>query len=491
MKLREKTAAGIVWTVIRNWGQQAINFLIFLVLARLLEPSAFGMLAMANVFVVFMRIFLDQGLSNAVIQHPDLQPTHLDSAFWMNILMGSVLTTSGILLSGTIAGIYNEPRLSKVVAWLSFSFLIGAFSSTQQAILRRNMDFKSLTMRTLIASVVGGIIGISAAYLGKGVWSLVIQNLTGAVVTVVVLWRISGWRPRFRFSWLHFKELFSFSVNMMGLQITAFFRTRIDDFIVGYILGSTALGYYSIAYKLMRLLNQFLVGVSSSVVFPLFSRLQKQPERLRQVLYQSSRLTSLGTFPIVFGIILITPELVPVLYGDKWIPSILAMQILSLGSLQSSISMYHKQLIRGIGKPGWSLLPEIVLMVINVGGFIIVAPYGIEAVAIVSVVFQYASIPVFLWLSYRVVPYSFEAYFSQFRAPVVASFVMIIFVLGLKYSIGKNMEQFEAILLFVLSGMLIYVITVWFVQPSLWRQLFDFVSSGFAFQRQTKKENKR
>src|SRR5688572_7347173 len=177
MSLRQKAAKGIFWSVIQKWGRAAISILTFVVLSRLLAPEAFGLVALATVFTVFMELFLDQGFGAAIVQRSELEPEHLDTAFWINIVTGILMTIGLIAASGFIASIFEEPRLAPVLRWLSIIFILSSLSSTQISILQRKLAFKSLATRSLVATAVGGVVGMTMAFAGFGVWSLVGQDL--------------------------------------------------------------------------------------------------------------------------------------------------------------------------------------------------------------------------------------------------------------------------------------------------------------------------
>jgi len=203
MSLREQAVKGVVWSGIQNWGSSLLSVGVFLVLARLLDAQAFGLVALASAFTGLMVIFLRQGFSRAIIQRSDLQPGHLDTAFWINIAGGVVLTGAGMALAGLVSSVYGEPQLTPVIRWLSVGFLASALSATQEAVLQRRLNFKGLAMRSLVASLAGGVVGVGMAVSGFGLWSLVGQNLCAGLVGVVVLWRASEWRPGFNVSRKH------------------------------------------------------------------------------------------------------------------------------------------------------------------------------------------------------------------------------------------------------------------------------------------------
>jgi len=214
VSLREKATKGIVWSAVQKWGRAAISIATFVALSRLLPPEAFGLVALASVFTTVVEIFLDQGFSAAIVQRADVEREHLDTAFWISILTGILLAAGGIAVAGWVATLFDEPLLAPVLSWLSLSFILNALSTTQLAVLQRKLAFKSLAARSLVATTIGGVVGISMAFAGFGVWSLVAQELVRGLAAAIILWRSSDWRPGFKVSKKHYKDLLPFPSSL-------------------------------------------------------------------------------------------------------------------------------------------------------------------------------------------------------------------------------------------------------------------------------------
>lgn len=483
MGLRKKAAKGIGWSVIQTWGGRGFSLIVFIALARLLEPKAFGLVALASVFVVFSQTFLDQGFSRAIVQRAELEREHLDTAFWIGMLSGGLLTVGCIAASKLVADLFHEPKLAPIVAWLSLSFLLSALSNTQVAILRRKLAFKSLAARSLVATVVGGIAGLTMAFLGFGVWSLVAQNLVNGLVGAVVLWQVSDWRPGLNFSKRHFKELFAFGINMVGARIANIFSRRSDDLLIGYFLGPIALGYYVIAYRLVRMTTKLLTGVAQSAVFPIFSRLQNEPERMRRAFYTATQLTSVVSFPALLGVAVLVPELVPALYGPKWGPSVPVMQILAFIGIIQSVLYFNTIVIVAAGKPSWHFGIRLLHAIFNVIAFLLVVHLGIAAVAAAYVIVGYLLSPLSLLAVRRLIQIDFRTYLRQYVKPLTSSLVMATIVLALKYVLGE-LGLYLQLFIYCFAGTLVYLLLIHLTAPSLSRQVRELIrlslpQSGF------------
>jgi PST family polysaccharide transporter len=473
MNLRQNAVKGVVWSAITSWGRQAIAFIVFFLLARLLGPEAFGLVALATVFLAFVQVFVDQGFAEAIIQRHELDPEHLDTAFWTNLGIGLVITVLCMGTAGLAAGLFHEPQLAPVIRWLSLNFTIIAFSSVQDAILRRNFAFRSLAIRSLIGVVAGGVVGVAMAFSGYGVWSLVGQQLSSGLVQATVLWWASQWRPGFRVSNSHFRELFSFGINVVGMNVLEFVNRRADDFLVGYFLGSKALGYYSVAYRLMMIGLDLLTNVINQVAIPTFSKLQLEPERLLRAFYSVIELTSLVSFPAFIGLAVLAPELIPTLLGAKWLPSIPVIQVLALIGVLHSVYYYNGSVIMAMGKPSWKLIINFIYSIANVIAFIIAVRWGIVAVAVAFVIRGYALAPIELWLIKKLIPLNLITYSRQYVAPLAGSLAIATTIWLVKYFLGDWVNVY--ILLAICIGLSIasYVMTILLIAPKLFQQVFD------------------
>lgn len=270
MSTREKTASSIFWTSFRDVFQRLMTFVVFLILARLLEPEDFGLVALASAFIVFVELFIRVGFAEAIVQRDELEAGHMDTAFWLIFGIGVVLTLVSVALAGVVSRHFDYPELASVLRWLSLTIVLISLTRIQEAILRRQFQFRALAIRTLIAGFCGGAVGVVMAFSGMGVWSLVAQQLVEASVGLVVLWGSSHWRPGLKVSNTYFRDLYGFGINMVGVQFMHFLDQQANRLIIGYVLGATSLGYYTIAQRLIVIVQQVIGKNVVAVLFPAF-----------------------------------------------------------------------------------------------------------------------------------------------------------------------------------------------------------------------------
>lgn len=419
--LRARAAKGVFWTATSNWGNELIRLVIFALLARLLAPEAFGLMALALVFMGFTQVIADQGLADAVVQRKHLDPMHLDSAFWM--CMGFGVLLAGVLsaLAVPLALLFRQDELAPILVALALVIPISSASLVQRAILARQMAFRSLALRTLISIAVGAIFGIGAALLGFGVWSLVAQHIASPIAGLIVLWSVSGWRPRFAFSMAHFRELFGFGIHILSFRLLNYFTRRADELLIGAFLGAASLGFYTVGYRMLRMLFQLTSSLIDQVAFPLYSRLQDQPERFTRVYYKTIAFAAIMALPAFVSCLVLAPEIVYVLFGPKWDPAVPVMQALTLLGVVQFLTYLNSNVVKALGKPAWQVVIVGFTSILKITAFFVAVSHGIVGVAIAAACVGYLVAPIWYWAVKRLAPISLGKYFAHLRGPLLAA----------------------------------------------------------------------
>jgi PST family polysaccharide transporter len=475
--LRTRAAKGVFWTATGAWGRQLSVFIVFAILARLLEPEDFGLVALAAVFVGFTHVIAEEGLVDALVQRKTLDRAHLDTAFCISMVFAIVMTAVLVALAVPIAILLDQERLAPILVALALAIPIGSSSLVQRAILTREMAFRSLTLRTLSAIGVGSIFGVGAALMGFGVWSLVAQNLAGQITGTLVLWRVSGWRPHLAFSRRHFLDLFGFGVHVLGFRLLVYFTRRADELLIGVFLGPVALGFYSVGYRMLRMLIQITSSLIDKVSFPLYSRLQDKPERLRTAYYKTTSYAALIAFPMFIGILVLAPELVSVVFGPKWEDSVPVMQALTLFGIIQVLNYLNGTAVKSLGKPSWLVGIVGVTAILKVAAFLIAYPYGLVAVAVATTCVGYLVSPLYFWAVNRLAATSGREHLWHMRAPLLASALLAGTMIGLKYLLG-DAHPLVTLLLVSGAGAVAYYVGIRIFAPPLAGEIIDLVRRG-------------
>jgi len=340
----------VYWAYAMYWGGKGFAAAFAFFLAAILGPRDFGVVALAMVYIAFVQMILDQGLSAAVIQRKDLKPEHLDAVFWLNVGLSLVLIALTMVVSGWWARANHLPELRLVVYVLSSILLIEALAKVQRAVLQKEMDFRSLAIRSNGSVVAGGIVGLTMALKGYGVWALVGQRLCEDSAALVLLWSVGHWRPRLRFSLAHLKDLLGFSMTTLVNNIGDWAYSQADAAFMGMFFGPVAVGLFRLAQRLVSMVLDTGTNPLQYVSFSEFSRLQDRPAELRRSVLRCLKLASVITFPALAGLAFTSRELVAVL-GDKWGPAAGALTILSAFGITYAVSKFTGPLLMARGKP--------------------------------------------------------------------------------------------------------------------------------------------
>jgi PST family polysaccharide transporter len=471
--LQRRVARGLTWTLIDTWGSQLIGFVIFAILANELSPEDFGLVALAAVLVSLGQLFVDQGMGDAVVQRATLTRRQIDTAFWVSIVTGVLLTIVAILIAGPVARLLKQPELEPIIQVLSVIFILVGLSSIQMGILRRELDFRGLAIRKLLAIAIGGVVGVGMALANYGAWALVGQQVAMAVVTVVVMWAVTPWRPGFSFAREDFRSLFSFGINIVGQDLMAFLTRNSDNFLIGVFLGTTPLGYYTVAYRILDTSQILLVAAARRLVFPSFSRLQHNVDRMRRAYARMSRASGALTLPGYIGLALVAEQAIPVLFGEKWLPSVPVAQLLFLIGPAHTINAFSGAVWSAVGHPEIGLRFRLISTVTSVIGFAIAVFFfaDIIAVAAAYTLRSYLLLPLNLyWLrKYGNIP--IRQQLSGYRGLFLATGVMAVAVIGVKLVLGDVLAPAGLLVVEVLVGAVVYLIALSIFERALVREL--------------------
>jgi PST family polysaccharide transporter len=349
MAMQGSLRNAIKWSYSANWGDKAFSALFSFVLAALLGPRDFGVLAIALIYIGFIQMFLEQGLVAALIQRKNLEPGHTNAVFWLDCSLSVVLMGLSVLLSHWWAAVNHAPQVATVITALSLCIPIEGLAIVQKALLSRAMDFKSLSIRSNISVLAGGAVGIGMAFAGCGIWSLVVQQITRDLVALVLMWRLSSWRPSMDFSGTHLWDLTGFSVSNFVGQLGVFAETYSGSILLGIFLGPEAVGLYRLAEKAVNTVLAALTSSIQSVSLPEFSRLQDNPEELRRSVLACIRLSSALSLPALAGLFSVSAPLIA-LVGAKWLLATNVLRIFCISGMFVSFASFTGPLLQALSK---------------------------------------------------------------------------------------------------------------------------------------------
>jgi polysaccharide transporter, PST family len=425
VSLKAKALRGVLWNLVEVLGTQGTAFLVFVLLARLLQPAAFGLVALAGTVIMVLQIFVEAGFSTAIVRADEITDQKLNTAFWIGVGVALLLVLGLSLSAGTVSALYGAPELAPVLRALAWIMLFSSLSAVHTALLVRKLDFRSKALRRLVAVLAGGAAGVTLALMDYGVWALVGKQAVEGLVDCLVVWRTSPWRPGRDVTKKDARELFAFGKNMVGSSLVTFLNRSADDLIIGVFLGPVALGYYAVAYRANVAVTEVALRATSRTAVPVFAKLQAEPERLREAYYSALEFAALVACPIFLGLSATAPEVCLTMFGSDWAPSVRPMQVLGIAGLGAAIHLYLGPILIAVGQPTAFFRFSLAQGILNVIAFGIAVRWGIVAVAWAFVARSLLTFPVVLWLMRRAIGTEARRILGLVSAPTLASLGML------------------------------------------------------------------
>ena len=459
-KFRQKTITGMGWSVISRLGTKSMELVTGIILARLLSPDAFGLIAMIMVFSGFANIFREMGFGAALIQKQDTTSEHHSSIFWLNLATGFFLTLLFIALSPVIANFYSEPLLIPVIILVSLNFLIGSVSVVQSSLLKKRLEFKRLALVELVTLLVSGAVGITLALLGFGVWSLAWQGVIATCITVILIWGISDWRPAMSFKWTAIRDLLGFSMNLIGFSMLNYWARNADNLLIGRFIGTSALGIYSRAYSFMLLPLKMVSRTIARVMFPAFSSIQKDKPRVAKIYLRVTTTIALITFPLMTGLWVVTEHLVLALFGSQWASMIPIIKIFAVIGMVQSIVSLNGNLYRSQGRTDLQFKVGLVQSILTVAAFVIGLRWGTVGVAYAYGVYNLLATYPSISIATALVKLRFVTIIRNLLGISICAAVMGVAVWLCGLWLPGNWPHWGYLLFQVPAGLIIYIILI-------------------------------
>lgn len=387
LSLKQKTISGLIWSFIDNFSNNGIKFIFGIILARLLSPTEFGLIGMVTIFIAVSQSFIDSGFTQALIRKKDCSQADYSTVFYFNLLIGVFFYFVLFFSAVAISKFYKEPQLKLIVQFMGLGLIINAFSIVQRARLTKRIDFKLQTKITIVASIISGIIGIAMAFMGYGAWSLVIRTLAGFAITSILLWLWNKWTPSFIFSVSSFRTMFSFGYKLLisGLIDTVY--RNIYLLIIGKYFSATELGFYTRADQFKNMPSRNINGIIDRVSYPVLAQLQADIPKLKEAYKKLIKSTMLITFILTLGLAAIAKPMVLTLIGEKWLPSVIYLQLLCFVGMFYPLQSLNLNMLKVQGRSDLFLKLEIIKKLLAVPVIIVGIFWGIK-IMIIGMIFN-------------------------------------------------------------------------------------------------------
>lgn len=385
--LKSKATSGVIWAAMQKYSTMIVSFISGVILARLLTPDDYGCIGMLAIFMALAENFIDGGFGSALIQKKQPTQADYDTVFYFNIAMSVILYAIIYFSSPFVARFYNMPLLCDVFRGQGLVLFIYALSVIQRNQIRKNLDFKKLAKIQIFTSVLTLVITIYLAYLGFGVWALVIQNIIVAFIPCILFWIKSKWHPKLHFSWNSFKELFGFGSFMFLTHILQTLSNKISGLLIGKTYTASTMGYYSRAEHTADIATMSISSVLIQVTYPIYSAVQDDKERLISIIKRIITSLSFFTTPLMCILILIAKPMFLFLFSERWLPCVPYFQVLCIAGMASCLQAVNYQAISAIGKSkvmfGWEIVKRTIGIVLQVGGLFL---WGLKGLLLGNVI---------------------------------------------------------------------------------------------------------
>src|SRR5579883_223842 len=423
--LTQKTTSGVAWSGIFQIARQGLSLISVSVLARLVPPSAYGLIAMAVVLSNFFDSIRDLGTGNAIIR--ELNPTErfVATLFWANCILGVFLAACVYALSFPAAAFFHQPALVAIIQVVSANFAIGSLGIVPSALLSRKMAFRQLGTAQFLAALLGTATAVTMAYFGMGVWSLVFGTLATTTATALLVWVYNPIRILWTLDFRIIRSISHYTLNLSGFGVVNYFSRNVDNLIVGRFLGSSPLGFYQMGYTLMTFPLQNFSSMIAQVVFPAMAQVREHEERTRSAFIRTSVLIAFFTFPAMLGLFVTADPFVRSVLGAKWLPvASLLLVFAPLGMLQSVMTV-NGVIYNVKGRSDWQFAWGTFSGALYVLSFFLGLRWGIQGVANCYALMWLALLPINLMLPLKLLDLRFSTYLRNFWPVAQVNLAMV------------------------------------------------------------------
>lgn len=453
-RLTEKTFSNLIWRFAERCGAQGVSFIVSIILARLLSPDAYGMIALVTVFISILQVFVDSGLGNALIQKKDADDLDFSTVFYFNIVMCIILYLIMYIASPKIALFYDMPELVSVIRVLSFIIIISGVKNVQQAFVSKNLMFKRFFFSSLGGTIGSAVVGILLAYLGFGVWALVIQQIFNTTLDTIIIWVTVKWRPKLIFSFNRLSALFSYGWKLLISSLLDNVYDNLRQFIIGKLYSSTDLAYYNRGKQLPNLIVTNINSSIDSVLLPVMSQEQDDRKKIKNMTRRAIKTSSFIMWPLMIGLMVTSKYVVILLLTEKWLKCVPFLQIFCFTYALWPIHTANLNAIKAMGRSDLFLKLEIIKKSIGIGILILTMKLGVLVMAYSLLATNILSSFINSYPNKRLLGYSYIDQITDIMPSMILSIFMGCIIYTVKY---LYMNSLLTLIIQVLLGSILYI----------------------------------
>ena len=450
-----KVFSNFIWRFAERCGAQLVTFIVSIVLARILSPSDYGTIALVTVFTTILQVFIDSGLSTALIQKKDADDLDFSSVFYFNFIVCLILYIIMFVSAPCIADFYKDSNLITIIRVISLTLIISGVKGVQQSYVSRNMLFKRFFFSTLGGTIFSAVLGIIMAYAGFGVWAIVFQQLSNNAIDTLILWITVKWRPIKKFSWIRLKHLLSFGWKMLASSLLDTVYNNLRNMIIGKLYTSADLAFYNQGDKFPKLIVTNINTSIDSVLLPTMSNEQDNHVRVKDMTRRAIKISTYIMAPLMIGLAFCARPIVQLVLTDKWLPCVPYLQIFCVSYLFWPIHTANLNAIKAMGRSDLFLKLEIIKKFIGMILLIITMNISVMAMAYSLLISGLISQVINSWPNRYLLKYSYIDQIKDILPNIVMALIMGGFVYFISY---LNLSNLVSLVVQILSGGIIYLI---------------------------------
>ena len=431
--LKQVATKGVLWSSIERFSVQGIQFVIMIIMARLLTPEDYGLVGMLTIFLAVSQSLIDSGFSQALIRKQNRTEVDNSTVFYFNIAVGLALYLLFYISAPWVADFYGLPELSLVMRVVCLGIIFNSLAVVQRALLTVRIDFKTQAKASLIAAVISGMTGIILAYTGFGVWALVCQQLVNLGINTLLLWIFSKWKTMRTYSWKSFRELFSFGSKLLASGLLDTTYNNIYPIVIGKVFSAGDLGHYTRAQQFSVFPSSNITGILQRVTYPVLCSIQNDIDRLRGVYRKFLKLSAYVVFPLMTGLAAVSFPFIRIVLGEKWIFCAALLQIICFSMMWYPIHAINLNLLQVQGRSDLFLRLEIIKKAIGVSSICLTIPLGLKAMCFGGVVSSLLCLVINTFYTGKLIQVGFIMQMRDLFPTLVVSLLMFVLVLSLQW----------------------------------------------------------
>jgi len=468
--LKQQTVKSVAWSAVDRFASQGIQFVMSIIIARLLLPSDYGLIAMLSIFLAVAQTFVDSGFGSALIQKKDRTETDYSTAFYFNFGVAVVVYLILFETAPAIAAFYNQQQLVLVTRVVGLTLIINSLGLVQWAKLSISLDFKKLAIASVVAVTTSGLLGVWMAYRGYGVWSLVAQTLLNNLINMFMMWMLSKWHPLLVFSKDSFKTLFSFGSKLLFSSLLHTIYTNLYTLVIGKKFTSSELGFYNRSSTIALFTSNNISAVIVRAIYPIQCRMQDDDEQLKHYFFKYLKLACYIIFPITIGLCALAEPLVLLVLKEQWLLAVPLLQILCIAYMWNPVMMMNSSILNVKGRSDYFFQAEVIKKVTAIIILIVSIPFGVKIMCVGLVLYSFADICIITLFTKKLMGLRLSAQIKEIYPIILLSASMGILVYGSTLLFTRPVFQ-------LVVGMIVGVVYFFSISKLAKFSEFDFLLS--------------